>query len=569
MRLWQRQNGTAGTDASLWQGLAVHLSGRNAYRPVWRLQQQLWEQRHSLRLPDLLLLLEHAPVLTLGRHGDARNARRPSHAPRPPRVHRTHDVHRPGVDGRARPQERLDLVRVDRGGDVTYHGPGQLVAYPICDLRARSLAVRAFVAQLEGAVIDVLAEFGVRGERRAGLTGVWVRDAAGWAKIAALGVRVARHVSRHGVALNVGDCLAGFAGIVPCGLPDARVITLAQLCPSAGLPAVAERLEAAIAARLALDLRRLHLPPLQTEEDVAPRLEAIADHAHRAGRRPAWLRVGLPGGADYARVRRTLRGGRLLTVCESARCPNRHECWNAGTATFLVLGERCTRSCRFCAVPHGAPKPPQRSEIERVVAAAERLDLRHLVVTSVTRDDLTDGGAGHFAEIVRTLRLRRPQTTCEVLIPDFAGDLAALERVLAARPTVLNHNVETVPRLYPAARPRADYRRSLEILRRASEAGLRTKSGLMVGLGESDDEIAWLLRDLRQSGCARVTIGQYLQPTRQQLPVKRYLSPAAFAGWQRRALAMGFEHVAAGPLVRSSYRAAEGLGTTVGCVARA
>ena len=249
----------------------------------------------------------------------------------------------------------------------------------------------------------------------------------------------------------------------------------------------------------------------------------------------------------------------LHTVCQSARCPNLGECFARGTATFLLLGDVCTRDCRFCAVAHGRPAPPDGDEPARLARAASMLGLRHVVLTSVTRDDLPDGGAGHFSAAIAALRAALPGATVEVLVPDFQGSAAALELLLRARPDVLNHNVETVPRLYPEVRPQADYRRSLNLLVRAGRAapGLLTKSGLMVGLGERREEVLDVLRDLQAAGVGAVTIGQYLQPTRGHLSVQEYLAPEAFADYARAAREIGLGHVLSGPLVRSSYHAAD------------
>lgn len=256
-----------------------------------------------------------------------------------------------------------------------------------------------------------------------------------------------------------------------------------------------------------------------------------------------------------------LEGLGLDTVCLSAACPNLGECFARRTATFLILGPVCTRNCRFCAVPKGTPRPVDPGEPRRVALAAAELQLRHVVITSVTRDDLPDGGAGQFAATVTAVREALPEATVEVLTPDFRGRPAALEKVMAAGPRVFNHNVETVPRLYPAARPQADYRRSLEVLRRAKEMrpGILTKSGLMVGLGEREEEVLAVLADLRSAGCDAVTIGQYLRPSKAHLPVREYLTPETFARYRARAREMGFRYVASGPLVRSSYLAEDAL----------
>jgi lipoic acid synthetase len=274
---------------------------------------------------------------------------------------------------------------------------------------------------------------------------------------------------------------------------------------------------------------------------------------------PSWIRRRFPPQEEWERVERLLRSLSLHTVCESARCPNLGECFRRGTATFLILGDTCTRSCRFCAVKKGVPLPPDPEEPRRVAEAARTLNLRHVVVTSVTRDDLPDGGAEHFAKTIQAIRECLPQATVEVLVPDFQGSAEALEVVLAACPDVLNHNVETVPRLYPLVRPQADYARSLELLRRTKVRypGILVKSGLMVGLGETQKEVEAVLWDLKEVGCDVVTIGQYLRPTAWHLPVAAYVPPEVFAYYREYALRLGFRGVASGPFVRSSYRAEE------------
>jgi lipoic acid synthetase len=282
---------------------------------------------------------------------------------------------------------------------------------------------------------------------------------------------------------------------------------------------------------------------------------------NRPARFPPWLRKRVPTGPEAAGVRRLLAGLGLATVCSGAHCPNLPECYARGTATFLILGRRCTRSCRFCAIEKGPPEPLREDEPQAVAEATARLSLRHVVITSVTRNDLPDGGAGHFARTIRAVRARLPQAVIEVLTPDFQGREESVAAVLDARPDIFNHNIETVPRLYPTVRPEADYRRSLAVLayakRLASDQGMRlhTKSGLMVGLGETDDEVCSAMRDLREVGCDILTIGQYLAPSPRHTPVARFVEPAEFAAWESEARAIGFAAVAAGPFVRSSYQA--------------
>jgi lipoic acid synthetase len=276
-------------------------------------------------------------------------------------------------------------------------------------------------------------------------------------------------------------------------------------------------------------------------------------------RLPPWIRVRLSHNEDAAAVRHILESGRLNTVCQGAQCPNQHECYSRGTATFMILGDICTRNCRFCAVGHGRPTSADEGEPVRVAEAASRMKLQHVVVTSVTRDDLPDGGAALFAATIREIRARLPKASIEVLIPDFKGDPGPLAVVLEAGPDVLNHNLETVRRLQSVIRPQADYERSLGVLRRAAawtgEPKARVKSGLMVGLGETDAEIDEALKDLRAAGVVFLTIGQYLAPSAAHAAVERFVTPEQFEAYGKRALELGFTGVASAPLVRSSYRA--------------
>lgn len=274
------------------------------------------------------------------------------------------------------------------------------------------------------------------------------------------------------------------------------------------------------------------------------------------GRRPDWLRVKLPYGETYRKLVHLIDENQLHTVCQSARCPNMGECWTAGTATFMILGNVCTRSCGFCAVKTGRPDPGlDYDEPRRVAEAARIMGLRHAVVTSVNRDERQDGGAPIFAETIRRIRQEIPGCTVEVLIPDFRGKWEALQTVLDERPEILNHNVETVPRLYRRVRPQAEYARSLEVLRIAKRQGLRTKSGIMVGLGETKEEVLDLMDDFVDAGVDVMTIGQYLQPTRMHLPVEEFIHPDMFAWYKTVGEGKGIEHVESGPLVRSSYHA--------------
>lgn len=272
-------------------------------------------------------------------------------------------------------------------------------------------------------------------------------------------------------------------------------------------------------------------------------------------RRPEWLKVRIPGGENHGRLKDIIDTHKLHTVCQEACCPNMGECWNNGTATFMILGDTCTRSCGFCAVKTGRPNELDADEPRRVAEAVSLLQLRHTVITSVNRDELYDGGAQIFAETIRQVRTMNPGTKIEVLVPDFQGEEFALNIVLQAMPDILNHNMETVPRLYRLVRPQAKYARSLQLLDRAKRCGFLTKTGLMLGIGERTEEVIEVMQDLRRLNCDILTLGQYLQPTRDHLPVDRFVHPDEFKKLKEIGLEMGFRHVESGPLVRSSYHA--------------
>ncbi|MCD6303805.1 MAG: lipoyl synthase [Planctomycetes bacterium] len=545
--------------------------GRAAYRPVLDLQHRLVERIRLTGGGAYLVLVEHDPaVITLGRRG------------------RDEDVL---AEPARLAAAGVELVRIRRGGSVTWHGPGQLVAYPVLRLDPRRRSVHAHVHTLEDAVIDVLASLGIDAGRQPGRVGVWV----GPEKIASIGVAVRRWIAYHGLALNVAGDVSGFSAIVPCGLAGVRATSVSRvLGREVAVEEVKPLLADALARRMGFETPRPVRPgdvgidwPASQGDAPAGDEGTAGDSARgsplggekaaggagrntgggdssagpaRRGRLPRWFRRRPATGPHVRAVGELIADLGLATVCSAAHCPNRTECYARGTATFLILGEVCTRSCRFCAIPAGRPGPVDAAEAEAVAAAAERMGLRHVVITSVTRDDLPDGGAGHFARVVRAVRRRLPSATVEILTPDFRGDERALAAALVGGPDVFNHNVETVPRLYPHVRPEADYRRSLAVLRAARRlagagAEMYVKSGLMVGLGESRAEIRRVLQDLREAGCDMVTIGQYLAPSRRHRPVARFVEPAEFDDIRREAEGIGFAAVAAGPLVRSSYRA--------------
>ena len=475
--------------------------------------------------------------------------------------------------------EKLDAVVIDadRGGDVTYHAPGQVVAWAIVSVADDPSAGKTHVTRLEDAVIatvqsfDTVRHLGDVG-RLEGYPGVWAHLESRPSKIAAVGVRTQRNergVRRtlHGVALNVDIDLAGFAAIVPCGIADKPVASLRSLGLDVAVGDVEERLGEELSSRLGgePDVARVDRSAA-TNSDERPLLRRLrkAGVDPDAGvqlrsRKPEWLRIEAKMGQEYQTLRTLTEDLRLVTVCEEAGCPNIYECWADGTATFMVNGERCTRACGFCLIDTRKPLALDPSEPDRVAEAVVRLKLKHAVITCVARDDLDDGGAGAIAATVRAIRDRSPSTDIEVLISDLKGDVASLQLIFDSHPDVINHNIETVARLQRAVRPSAGYLRSLTVLARSAAAGFTTKSGMMVGLGESADEVEQTLADLSAVGVSIATIGQYMRPTQQHVPVARWWEPAEFDELAVRGERLGLKHVQSSPLTRSSYHAREAL----------
>ena len=477
------------------------------------------------------------------------------------------------------PPEQLDAVVVDadRGGDVTFHGPGQVVAWAVVTVGDDPAAGRLHVNKLEDSVIATVQRVdtgGLLGEvgRLEGYPGVWARLETVPAKIAAVGVRTerdehGRRRSLHGVALNVTVDLDAFKVIVPCGIPDKPVASLASLGLRATSLEVEEILGDELESRFGSSAGVARVDrSTSTTSDERPLIRRLRkagvnpdDALPIATRKPEWLRIEAHMGTEFQSLRTLTEDLRLVTVCEEAGCPNIFECWSQGTATFMVNGERCTRACGFCLIDTRKPMALDPSEPERVAEAVVRLGLHHAVITCVARDDLPDGGAGAMAATVNAIRAVSPGTDVEVLTSDLKGDLASLKTLLESRPNVLNHNVETVARLQRAVRPSAGYLRSLTVLARSARAGFTTKSGLMVGLGETPDEVEETLADLASVGVQIATIGQYLRPTARHLPVARYWEPAEFDDLAERGRRLGLAHVQSSPLTRSSYHAREAL----------
>ena len=544
--------------------LRIRWLGRLPYREAWDLQRALHEGRVEGRTgDDYLLLLEHPPTYTIGRFGRGENLL----------------VSRDELAALG-----AEVLQVDRGGDITFHGPGQLVGYPIVSLGARP-DVRGHVGRIQRTIVAALADLGVDAWEDEQNPGVWTD----LGKVAAVGVRAARRVTTHGFAVNCSTDLAWFRKMLPCGIPDRPVTSLSELLgrrvpvedlARALIPRFAEVFEAgdpeiqlaaftrgtASAEDVDFEVDRLVAGGTFSPEERRSLPITVRGRLPGEPPKPEWMKVKADMGAGYRSLKKLMRGLDLHTVCEEAGCPNIYECWQSGTATFMLLGDVCTRACSFCDVTTGRPGEVDPDEPARVADAVAGMGISHAVLTSVNRDDLPDGGAAVFADSIREIRRRKPGCDVEVLVPDFKGDLEALETVMAAEPEVLNHNTETVLRLQREIRTSASYGRSLALLARARwmfPSG-SVKSGLIVGMGERTEEILGALADLRAVGVDIVTIGQYLRPTLRHRPIDRYVTPEEFGDYRRYGTSIGIRHVESGPLVRSSYHAKDAAAAALG-----
>ncbi|MCD5390723.1 lipoyl synthase [candidate division NPL-UPA2 bacterium] len=521
------------------------------YRKAWDLQKELMEKRFRREVPDTLILVEHPSVFTIGRSGSRKN------------------LH---VSNEYLESLGIPVYEIDRGGDITYHGPGQLMGYPILDLTEHGRDVHLLLRSLEEVLIRLLADWEVEAGRVAGYTGVWVGDE----KIASIGIGVRHWISFHGFCLNVNPDMKYFSMISPCGIRDKGVTSLTKLKEESSegidLHEVKERLVQHFGDVFTVEMEHGKKIPrfAPSPNNPLPTCRQTGRHrkktSYASGRLAPWLKKRLPAGEVISQTKTILRDLNLNTVCESAHCPNLGECFSRRTATFMILGKRCTRNCRFCAVEKGKPLPVDPDEPKRVAQGCLRLRLTHAVITSVTRDDLWDGGARQFKETIFELRRLLPEITIEILAPDFQGSWESLRIAVENRPHIFNHNLETVLRLYPEVRPQADYRRSLELLRMVKKLNgkIYTKSGLMVGLGETREEVLKVMSHLREVGCDFLTIGQYLAPSKNHLPVKEYILPETFDEYREAARELGFLQVASAPFVRSSYQAEEQSGRIIG-----
>ena len=536
--------------------LQVRWLGKVRYRDALAIQESLFEARPE----NYLLLMEHLSVFTLGVNGDESNI-----------------LVEPSEIG-------AEVIRIKRGGDVTYHGPGQLVGYPILTVpgkRGGGMAdTSAYVHSVEQLIIDALTELGLPNcGRIAKYPGVWV-DPNGNSprKIAAIGVRLSRGRSMHGFAINVKPDMSYFEAIVPCGIKEMEVTSLHQEGLNLNLKEVTDVISELAAARwsegrmdrsdVAWRIRSQDLSPFTRGEGPGKRKlnvgsanysptksESLTATKVQLKRKPEWMKVKAQFGPEYRKIKQTMRANQLVTVCEEAGCPNIYECWKDGTATFMILGDRCTRACGFCLIDTQRPLPPDVDEPQRVADAVKSMGLDYAVVTMVARDDLADGGAQQVANTVAAIRKTNPSTSIEVLISDLKGHPDDLEKVFTSSPDVLNHNVETVPSFQRTVRPSASYARSLAVLCRAKQYGLTTKTSIMLGLGEREEEVHILLKDLSRIGVDIVTLGQYLSPTSNHLPVERWWTPEEFQGFKTYGESLGITHVESSPLTRSSYHA--------------
>jgi lipoic acid synthetase len=499
--------------------LQIHDCGLENFRETLEVQHRLVEQRRQNEIGDTVLIVEHQPVITLGARQNANKLL----------IERDKLI-----------TQGIDVVEIRRGGGATAHNPGQIVFYPILNLQELHLDINQYIRTLEQIGIELLDQLGVKSERRKGFPGLWVvrhgSPQVDDKKIASIGVRVSRQITHHGMAINIQNDLSIFEAIVPCGLENVKMTSVFnETKKEVSMQDVKNNLS---------QLLKHHLK------------SKIINHKSEIRRLPEWLRRPMPTASEYSKTSDIVSSLGLETICMSANCPNRGQCWARGTATVLILGNICTRGCKFCSVAKGKPKPVDATEPGRIAELTKKLKLQYLVITSVNRDDLPDGGAGHFRDCINEVRRQCPQIKFEILTPDFRDcQTEAIEILAEATPFVFAHNVETVPSLYKKARAGGDYNRSLDLLKIAKDkyVNIPTKSSIMLGLGETDEEVEQVLKDLRAVGCDRLTIGQYLKPSKDSLDVVNYITPEKFDWWKQRAIELGFDWVISAPFARSSY----------------
>ena len=500
---------------------------------------------------DYLLLLEHDGVITSGRSAKKNNLL---------------------ISEEELSNKGIDFFETDRGGDITYHGEGQLIGYPIVRM-SDPKKILPFVRSLENVIIDSLREFSIDSYTKEDDTGVWTASG----KIASIGIKVSKWTSYHGFSLNIFDNLEGYDLINPCGNKSEQMSSIHQFNDEISFEDVSnvisknfvkifdyEQIDKQFAQFTPKQLKtnkEFNIDEMVKRGVFKPNLNSIPITIRGAlptePTRPEWMKVKANLGNDYIKLKNLLSEKKLNTVCEEASCPNIYECWSMGTATFMIMGDVCTRACGFCDVKTGKPGQLDLEEPIRVAESVKAMQLTHAVITSVNRDDLHDGGSLFFADTIRAVKQLNEKCNVEVLVPDFKGLRSAIDNIIFADPEVFNHNLETVPRLQREIRTAASYGRSLSLLEYVKQQGFmgKTKTGLIVGMGETKDEVVSVLKDLSKIDIDIVTIGQYLRPTAKHRPIDRYAPVEEFENYKLIGQSFGIPHVESGPLVRSSYHA--------------
>ena len=500
---------------------------------------------------DYLLLLEHNNVITSGRSSKENNL-----------LVSKGQLHELGIE----------YFETDRGGDITYHGDGQLIGYPIIRLSDPKKVI-PFVRNLENVIIDSLRKFKIDSFTKEDDTGVWTAKG----KIASVGIKVSKWTTYHGFSLNIFDSLDGYQLINPCGNQSEQIASIHQFNPDISFEEVASEISdnfVKIFGYANTDRQFSQFTPRQLKRTKEFNIDQmVKDGVFKINqnkipvtvrgvlpsepKRPEWMKVKANLGSDYVSLKNLLSEKKLNTVCEEASCPNIYECWSMGTATFMIMGDVCTRACGFCDVKTGKPGELDLGEPLRVAESVQAMNLTHAVITSVNRDDLEDGGSMFFADTIRAVKDKNSHCDVEVLVPDFKGLRSAIQNIIDASPEVFNHNLETVPRLQREIRTAASYGRSLSLLEYVKKQGFmgKTKTGLIVGMGETKEEVISVLKDLSKIEVDIVTIGQYLRPTAKHRPIDRYATIEEFEDYKIIGESYGIPHVESGPLVRSSYHA--------------
>ncbi len=532
--------------------LNIRWLGKLPYGEAYILQKGLHSATSQENSPfDYLLLLEHNNVVTIGRSGDINNLL---------------------VSKNILNENNIEFFETDRGGDITFHGDGQLIGYPIIRLDDPKKVV-PFVRKIENVIIDTLAELSIDAFSKIDDTGVWTKEG----KIASIGIKVSKWTTLHGFSLNISENTKGFDFINPCGSSDEHVVSIQQYDETVSFKEITEiisRKFVEIFKYEKVDKQFSQFTPRQLKKKKEFHIDQLVNNGvfnasknsvpitlnssvKSEPERPEWMKVKANLGKDYLSLKSLIKEKRLNTVCEEASCPNIYECWSMGTATFMIMGDTCTRACGFCDVNTGKPCDLDMDEPYRVAESVKIMGLTHAVITSVNRDDLDDGGSAFFAKTIDEVRLENNQTSIEVLIPDFKGSKEAIDNIINANPEVLNHNLETVPRLQREIRTAASYGRSLALLQYAKESHFlgKTKTGLIVGMGEEFEEVISVLKDLSRINIDIVTIGQYLRPTQRHRLIDRYVSQEEFEQYKTIGQELGIPHIESGPLVRSSYHA--------------